>query len=148
MQQKLNPSEMMLESLRGLSVTSVEHYAADSWRINFEAAGFNIQCPWRIVNNDGVVLGGSDHDQKFGLPQPVDVTVAALRLLREKTVESVRIDEKTADLCIIFTGDIRVDVFNDSSGYEGWTFADQRGTWLVAQGGGQMAIWKPATAKT
>ena len=37
MQQKLNPSEMMLESSRGLSVTSVEHYAEDSWRLNFEA---------------------------------------------------------------------------------------------------------------
>ena len=148
MQQKLNPSEMMLESLRGLSVSSVEHYAEDSWRLNFAAAGLNVQCPWRIVSNDGVVLGGSDHEQKFGLPQPVDVTVEALRVLSGKTVESARIDEKTADLCITFTGEIRVDVFNDSSGYEGWTFADQRGTWLVAQGGGQMAIWKPTTAKT
>jgi hypothetical protein len=71
-----------------------------------------------------------------------------LRLLEGKTVESARIDETTADLCITFAGDIRVDVFNDSSGYEGWTFADQRGTWLVAQGGGQMAIWKPTTTKT
>jgi hypothetical protein len=148
MQQKLNPSEMMLESLRGLAVTSVDHYAEDSWRLNFEAAGLNVQCPWRIVSNDGVVLGGSDHEQKFGLPQPVDVTVEALRVLSGKTVESARIDEKTADLCITFAGDIRIDVFNDSSGYEGWTFADQRGTWLVAQGGGQMAIWKPTIAKT
>jgi hypothetical protein len=148
MQQKLNPSEMMLESLRASSVTSVDHYAEDSWRLNFEAAGLNIQCPWRIVSNDAVVLSGSDHEQKFGLPQPVDVTVEALRLLKGKTVESVRIDETTADLCITFAGDIRVDMFNDSSGYEGWTFADQRGTWLVAQGGGQMAIWKPTTAKT
>jgi uncharacterized protein DUF6188 len=147
MPQKLNPSEMILESLRGSSVTSVDHYAEDSWRLNFEAAGLNIQCPWRIVSNGAVVLGGSDHEQKFGLPQPVDVAVEALRLLNGRSVESARIDETTADLFITFASDVRVDVFNDSSGYEGWTFADQRGTWLVAQGGGQMAIWKPAIAK-
>src|SRR5579859_2206466 len=148
MQRKLNPSEMMFESLRGSSVTSLDHYAEDSWRLNFEAAGLNIQCPWRIVGNDAVVLGGSDHEQKFGLPQPIDVTVEALRLLKGKTVESARIDQKTADLCITFAGDIRIDVFNDSSGYEGWTFADQRGTWLIAPGGGQMEIWKPKIAGT
>jgi hypothetical protein len=148
MPQKLNPSEMILESLRGSSVTSVERYAEDSWRLNFEAAGLNLQCPWRIVSNDGVILGGSDHGQKFGLPQPVDVAAEALRLLNGKTVEGAHIDETTADLCITFAGDIRVEVFNDSIGYEGWTFADQRGTWLVAQGGGQMAIWKPTIAKT
>jgi hypothetical protein len=148
MQQELNPSEMMLESLRGSSVTSVDHYAADSWRLNFEAAGLNIQCPWRIVNNDAVVLGGSDHEQKFGLPHAIDVTAEALQLLNGKIVESARIDGQTPDLCLTFTGGIRVDVFNDSSGYEGWTFADERGTWLVAQGGGQTAIWKPTTGKT
>jgi hypothetical protein len=147
MLQKLNPAEMLIESLRGYSVVSVEHYAEDSWRLNFEASGLNIQCPWRIVSNGAVVLGGSDHEQKFGLPQPVDVTVEALRLLNGKIAESARIDEATADLCITFADDIRVDVFNDSSGYEGWTFADQRGTWLVAQGGGQLSIWKPTIDK-
>jgi hypothetical protein len=147
MPQKLDPAEMLSESLRGSSVVSVEHDAEDSWRLNFEAAGLNIQCPWRLVSNGAVVLGGSDHGQKFGLPQPVDVTVETLRLLNGQIVESARIDEATADLCLTFAGNIRVDVFNDSSGYEGWTFADQRGTWLVAQGGGQLAIWKPTIAE-
>jgi hypothetical protein len=143
MPQNLNPSEMILESLRGSSVTSVDHYAVDSWHLNFGAADLNISCPWRIVSSVGVLLSGLDHGQKFGLPQPVDVVAESMRLLGSKTVEDARIDETTADLTIAFASGIRIDVFNDSSGYEGWTFADERGTKLVAQGGGQMAIWKP-----
>lgn len=87
------------------------------------------------------MLGGSDHGHKFGLPEPVDVRIETLRLLTEKPVETARIDVATGDLSITFVGDARIDVFNNSSGYEGWQFGDRSGLQLIAQGGGQIAIW-------
>ncbi len=147
--QKLNASGMILESLTGLVVTAMDQFSEDAWDLNFNfhAADLNIYCPWRVVGNGSVLLGSSDHGQKFGLPEPVNVIAEVLRLLNGKVVEEASIDETTADLRIDFAGDIRVDVFNDSSGYEGWTFADERGLKLVAQGGGQIAIWKPIASK-
>lgn len=129
-------------------MTSVERLAEDAWDLNFNChtADLNIYCPWRLVGNGSVLLAGSDHEQNFGLPEPVDVAAEALRLLNGK-VEEASIDETTADLRIDFAGGIRVDVFNDSGGHEGWTFADRRGLKLVAQGGGQIAIWKPIASK-
>jgi hypothetical protein len=147
-ERKLDASEMLLDSLKGLTVASIDHYAEDSWSLSFGSAGLNIGCPWRIVSGDRITLGGSDHGQKFGLPRPVDVQNEALRLLGGKPVEGANIDETTADLRISFADGVRVDVFNDSSGYEGWTFGDQRGLKLVAQGGGQVAIWKPLETKS
>jgi hypothetical protein len=147
--QGLNASAMILESLRGLVVTSLNHFAEDAWDLNFNfhAADLNIYCSWRLVGNGLVLLGGSDHGQKFGLPEPVDVMAEALRLLNRKAVEEASIDETTADLRIDFAGDMRVDVFNDSGTHEGWTFADKRGLKIVPQGGGQKAIWKPIAPK-
>jgi len=146
--EKFNPSEMISESLRGSTVICLDHYAEDSWQLTFGPgrADLNISCPWRLVSGGAVVLGGSDHGQKFGLPQQVDVGAKTTRVLSGKPVLDGRIDEATADLCINF-GDVRLDVFNDSSGYEGWTFADQHGLMLVAQGGGQIAICKPLRTK-
>lgn len=140
---KLTPGELIIQSLRGSTVTALDRAAEDSWRLDFEAAGLNIGCVWRLVSGKSIVLAGSDHGQKFGLPKPIDVCSEALRLTSGKPVESVRIDETTADLSITFSGDMRLDLFNDSSGYEGWTFADRSGLMLVAQGGGQIVIWLP-----
>jgi hypothetical protein len=139
---ELNPAELILRSLRGSTVTALDRAAEDAWRLDFEAAGLNIGCAWRLVSGKSIVLAGSDHGQKFGLPQPVDVCSEALRLISGTPVESVRIDEITADLSITFSGDMRLDLFNDSSGYEGWTFTDSSGLMLVAQGGGRIVIWK------
>jgi hypothetical protein len=148
--QKLDPTRMIVESLKGMAATSLDRFAEDSWDLSFgpPRADLNIYCPWRLLSRDAVILGGSDHGQKFGLPQPVDVVAETLRILSGKAVQGARIDEITADLCIDFADGVRLDLFNDSGGYEGWTFADEHGLKLIAQGGGQIAIWKPSTIKS
>jgi hypothetical protein len=151
---QLNLEELMLRSLRGAILHQLKQPAEGVWEFSFQRAGLNITCPWRIVSNGVIILAASDQGQKFGLPSPVDVFSKTMEYLHDATVESVEIDQETSDLCIRFSGGIRVDAFNDSSGYEGWNYADQTGVMLVAMGGGQLAIWdrlprghKPAPAE-
>ena len=56
-------------------------------------------------------------------------------------MEDTRIDEATGDLRIAFEGGTRVDIFNNSVGYEGWQFTNESGLQLIALGGGEIAIW-------
>jgi len=137
----LNPCELMLRSLRGATLRQLKQPAQGVWEFDFERAGLNLTCPWRIVQDGSIILAASDHAQKFGLPAPVDVFEKTLEHLGAELVQSVEIDAETSDLYISFSGGKRIDAFNDSSGYEGWNYRDREGVMLVAMGGGQLAIW-------
>jgi hypothetical protein len=96
--------------------------------------------PWRVISRGRIVLGSVDHNQQFGQPEPVDAVARISKLLEGKIVESVKIDDLTSDLTIQFKGDLRLDVFNNSSGYEGWRYGDRQGLELVAQVGGRLLM--------
>lgn len=115
------------------------------WRAHF-GDGFTIafRTPWRIVANGRIALGNEDDGHPFGLPAPLDGEARAASLLAERIVEAVRIDGETGDLRIAFDGNVRIDVFNQSCGYEGWdaryAAADGSHLTLVAMGGGEIAV--------
>ena len=133
--------ELMSRSLRGASLDTLEQYTEDAWQFHFNQATLLITCPWRIVVSNEILLSGSDHGQKFGLPSPLDAISETLRILGGKVLERIEIDATTADLRLTFSGDSRIDVFNDSSGYEGWNYPDRSGVMIIAIGGGGLAIW-------
>jgi hypothetical protein len=137
---KLDAADLMRRSLVGASLEVLEQPAEGVWQFDFVRSGLTIECPWRIVANGAVVLGALDHGHQFGLPVPVDVIEQTLKILNGKTVENIEIGPETADLGIIFRGETRIDVFNSSSGYEGWNFGDREGLSLIALGGGKLAV--------
>ncbi len=79
-----------------------------------------ISCPWRLVSRDSILLTDSDDEQWFGLPAPVNAEARANALLQDESVQGIEVDGITADLLIRFSDGLRLDVFNNSSGYEGW----------------------------
>ncbi len=95
--------------------------------------------PWRIVSNGAISHGSADDGHRFGLTEGIDGEKRPNDALGSKRVIACEIDSITADLRIGFAGDVRLDVFNCSSGYEGWqaTF-DCEGdkTSIIALGGG------------
>lgn len=92
-----------------------------SWSFGFgTAGGITAMCPWRLVNQDRIVLTSEDEGQRFGLPAPIDAAKEAQGLLSSLLVERVSLDEKTADLIIEFAGPMQLQFWNNSSGYEGW----------------------------
>jgi hypothetical protein len=138
-------SELMTRSLHGATLRKVEQPSEDVWAFDFEIAGLTIQCPWRIVTDGAVVLGGCDHAQKFGLPVPVDVISETMTWLANRAVSGVEVDRVTGDLSIKFSPDAQIDAFNNSGGYEGWSLGTREGLQVFALGGGKLAIWDKRT---
>lgn len=98
-----------------------------------------MQCPWRIIGERGIELGSLDDGQQFGLPAPVDGSAVALRLLGETPLKQVLVLEKTGDIVFEFESGVQLEVFNNSSGYEGWNCGMPSGFEIIGMGGGSIA---------
>jgi hypothetical protein len=101
----------------GLRCTNVTRFGEESWKFDFEGRTvLQVYCPWRILTSAGIALGNADHEQRFGLPKPVDATEEAQRLLNAKAVK-LAVRPNTADLLIEFENGSCLEFFNLSSGY-------------------------------
>ena len=101
-----------------------------------------VAVPWRIVSDDMIAHAAEDDFQQFGLPEPVNGQAKANALFEGRHVRGVELDPVTADLRVHFDGAMRLDLFNNSSGYEGWQASlrmDEGVTSIVALGGGGVA---------
>lgn len=104
-----------------------------------------VEVPWRIVQNGRIAFTDQDDGQRFGLPRPIDGEALANSLLAGRRLESLELDRVTADLRLHFDGVTRLDVFNYSSGYEGWQAAfcaDGDGVSIIGMGGGDVSIFR------
>ena len=118
---------------------TVERREAD-WNFYFgDRVNITASVPWRIVTANGIAHGDEDNRQWFGLSQPVDGAARTNELLNGRTVKGVELDGRTADLRIQFDEDTRLDLFNNSAGYEGWQASmpnDGAEITVIALGGG------------
>jgi hypothetical protein len=124
---------------------SVVYRGAD-WALYIDGGGsIALGAPWRIVCDGRIVLTDEDDGQKFGLATPVDAQAKANDTVFGKAIEKISVNAETADLAIYFDGSLRIDVFNNSSGYEAWQAqlpSDCGGRLVVALGGGGIAIYE------
>ena len=129
--------------LEGRTVGSVRHdESSETWVFDFgDSHLLHIPSPWRITDSNRVALGHLDHRQQFGLAEPLDGQRVALELLKNRPVVYAVILDGTGDLHLDFEQNIRLEVFNDSCGYEGWTLSSPDGRLLVALGGGEVDEW-------
>ena len=126
---------------RTCSVARREH----DWAFSFgEGTHLGVSIPWRIVTADGIVFAEADDNQQFGLPQPIDGQALTNKLLSGRRVAAFDVDARTADLRITFDGEVRLEMFNYSSGYEGWSAAvqiDGETMSVVGLGGGGVVFY-------
>lgn len=126
--------------LEGRTVHSVRHdEATETWVFDFgNQHRLQVMSPWRIIDSRRVALGHLDHRQTFGGSDPLDGEVAALELLENRPVVEAVVLDGTGDLHLRFAENLRLEVFNDSCGYESWTLSSPDGRFLVAMGGGEV----------
>lgn len=122
----------------------IERREAD-WSIDLgDNVGLAVGCHWRLVSSEGIALTDEDDGQRFGLPAPVDAETKANDLLAGTTVSSATVDRLTADFNLRFSNGLRLDVLNNSSGYEGWQGGfnhDGKAVSIIAMGGGSLAYF-------
>lgn len=134
----------LIDSLLGRTLASAHHDAeADQWIFDF-ADGHVLQAsaPWRLVATGRITVGHDDHGQQFGLSEVVDAAAQIRDIVKHRAVKDAATASDTADLTIDFGDGIRLDVFNNSAGHEGWILNARDGQWLAAQGGGRLVSSK------
>ena len=100
----------------------------------------------RILVEGRIALGSADDRQRFGLPEPVDARLRAQNLLGDRAVLAAAVTADAGDLALSFDGAVRLDLFNGSSGYEGWSLSGPTGVRIIALGGGTLAVFPPDAA--
>ena len=132
---------MDVEWLTGQVCTRVHEHYTGNFTFEFTGGRAAVDCAWRIVRDGHLALAHRDHGQQFGLPAPVDAAREATALLAGRPICAGRIDTVLGDVVLEFEGGVRLDVFNDSSGYEGWNMSGPNGTSLVAGSGGEVSSY-------
>jgi hypothetical protein len=82
---------------------------------------------WRLIKSKKAYLSSFDHQQKYGLPAPIDAVDALKRELEGKALSCVRFDEETGDLQFEFANDSKFQALN-FTGYEVWEISFPDGT--------------------
>ena len=100
---------------------------AASVRLRFSDGSMPRTDYWRIVKSGKAGISSFDHEQKYGLPQPIDALFQLGQELKDKLVADARLDSKTGDLLFEFEGNIEFQVFN-FTGYEVWEIRFANGT--------------------
>ena len=135
----------MTRTLTWLAGTRFESVVRDEecheWVFSFEhPLALRVASPWRIRDGDGrIALGWLDHGHRFGLPSPVNGEARALSLLGGSTIIAAEADDASGDLSVRTEGGAELQLFNASSGYEGWQLCGEGGRTIVAIGGGGTA---------
>ena len=129
------------EQLIGKLFRAVQRREND-WVFTFSNnASVGVEASWRIIAEGRNQFGDGDHGHQFGLPAPIDGESLVHELLSGKAVRAIDIREDTGDLILTFDNGTKLEVVHISAGYEGWQLTT--GTLnVVAQGGGQLAIWR------
>ena len=73
--------ELLRSVLLSNRLSAVETTAPNTWDFQFSGAHLNVSVPWRILDGESIRMGSCDHDQKFGLPQPIDGVAVTMELL-------------------------------------------------------------------
>jgi hypothetical protein len=127
------------EWMNGKSISAITCDEADNWCFTIQDAGaISVYSTWRLVADGRIKVSSADHNQRFGLPHPVDAREKALQLIASSAIVSASVNKDTADLTIIFANTAQLHILQTSSGYEAWQVNDRAGNSTIAQGGGRL----------
>jgi hypothetical protein len=99
------------ESFPEPGIAPVELHFSDGSRLRLDY--------WRIIRDDKAHTSSFDHQQKHGLPAPIDAFAQIAEALDGRTVREAKWDARTGDLALSFEPNVELQVFN-FTGYEDW----------------------------
>lgn len=114
-------------ALSELKGSSVEILTMDSYpepgKATFQMAfsgGSRLRADyWRVIKDGKERLSSFDHEQQYGLPEPIDAIDELRKELQNKIVADARFHEETGDLLFRFFEGVKLQVFAFSC-YEVW----------------------------
>lgn len=113
---------------------------SENWFFLFADKVYATSCRfWRLIKDDKIKAVSFDHGHQFGFPKPLDLIEKVTQLMIGKTLLEIKVDKFTADLTLILSDNIRIEIFIYSTGYESYDFSieDKR---YIGCGGGELGI--------
>lgn len=101
--------------------------------ITFEEGFLTIECSWRLRRENSILVGSAETEVKNRRDRAYEIFEEALI---KNTIKAITHYEDISDLCITFNNNIYVDLFHESSLYEGWQLSGESGFLLVSTPGG------------
>ena len=125
-----------LQSLIGDRIKNAKcEKAAGSWLIQFKSGStLNIECMWRLLEDDVITSTSYDHDQMFGRATPFDGE-AALNEMAAHNIISADTEVKTGDINLKLGDYFTLQILPTSAGYESWQFKENNGQSIIAVSG-------------
>jgi hypothetical protein len=74
---------------------------------------------WRLIQDGRALLSSFDHQQKYGLPAPINGKEQLAKILEGEICSDAQFDAETADLIFLFGKTTKLQIFN-FTGYEIW----------------------------
>lgn len=122
-------SKITFKELIGQKVTAID--SEIHFIIQLEKGAVVIECPWRIRNTDGIVIGETDIQSNQREWKSIG------DLLIGHSIEDVQLLEQ-CPLLIIQFGNLFLDVFHASSYFDGWTIRDEEDFYMFSMHGGSI----------
>jgi hypothetical protein len=113
---------------------------ADSWHFYFADKIYTSSCGfWRLLESNRIVFISLDNGHQFGLPKPLDLVEKITKLLTGKKLTEIKVHKDIADLTLTISGDIKIQIFIASSGYETYDFSFENKRY-IGLGSGDIGI--------
>lgn len=123
-------SKISFKEFIGQKVTAIDSEV--HFIIQLEKGEIIIECPWRIRDTGGILLGETDIQSNQKEWKSIG------ELLIGKTIEDIQLLEQ-CPLLIIQFDNIFLDVFHASSYFDGWTLTDEDDFYIFSMHGGSIA---------
>lgn len=123
-------SDIQFDRIIGQTVTTIDPEV--HFMMQLEKGAIIIECPWRIRNKDGIVIGETDIQSNQRQWKTVK------ELFVGQTIEDVTLFEQIP-LLIVQIGDVFLDVFHASSCFDGWTITNDDDFYIFSMHGGDIA---------
>jgi len=127
-----------LATLRGSKLVEVsqEGYV---WYFQFDPPfTLSVACVWRLTSGGSIVVTDKDHDQLFGLDQPVDAAEHVRKAVGDNVVAELTMRCPSSDLIVTFFNGAVLELISNSCGYENWHFFAGDGREGRVLGGGRL----------
>jgi hypothetical protein len=125
-------SEMDFTFFLNQIVTEIVEINSKPTGILFENANLMIECPFRLRNSAGIVMGLSDYQYA----QDMFSYRTVENVLIGRSIKNIRLCEDVADLVMEFDGNIILELFHDSNFFEGWQLSGVNGFYINSLPGG------------
>lgn len=122
-------NKFTFKELVGQKITAIDSEV--HFIIQLERGAIIIECPWRIRDVDGILLGETDLQSNQKEWKSIE------ELLTGRTIEEVHLLEQ-CPLLIVQCGNIFLDVFHASSYFDGWTMTDEEDFYMFSMHGGSI----------